>query len=165
MSEVAADYAGSSGYKNLEPRALVGLISNWFERVAEVIPPTEYTTMFAGETKTLYPLQGLGEICLEYNGSRYLPRRDDEPNRPLQACTYRLSMREESSGLPEADPPEPLSWWMPLHMEYGPKLVLDTHATVEELVGSTKEQRERLERLLGGLQTAFVAAANERSKV
>lgn len=152
MSEVVAEEPHASGYKNLELSSLVGLINDWFESVVEAIPPSEYTTMAAGEARKLHMAPGLGEISLAYLGSRYLPRTDDQPMRPLQECTYTLTMAESDSASGE-----PLGWWMKAHLASGPKLVLDTPASLEDLLGSTVEQRARLETVLRGLKETFVS--------
>jgi hypothetical protein len=158
VSEAISDFPNVSGYKNLEPRALARLITNWFERVAGAIPPEDYKPMATGETKQLYLAPGLGEISLYYLGSRYLPRSAEQPGRPLQQCEYTLTMSEIPADSQQQDS-EPIGWWMPLHLEYGPKLVLDDTAATEELLGSTAEQRQNLEKILDGLQAAYITKA------
>jgi hypothetical protein len=152
MSEAVADSPRLSGYKTHESRALTNLLNNWFEGVVQVIPPEKYTGLGAGDAAPLCDVQGLGQITLRYEGSRYQPRTDDEPNRPLQRCEYTLSMGDGREGA------DAVGWWMPLHMEYGPKLVVDTPASTEELMGSTSEDRRNLERLVGGLHFAYISA-------
>ena len=151
MSEAVADFASSLGYDSLESPTLAEKINDWFNNVVELIPPETYTAMPAGTTERLHVVPGLGEISLRYEGASYLPKQEDHPNCPLQKFNYTLAMRADST--PEQ--PEPVGWWMPLRMVYGPQLALDANAEAEELVGSTIEQRQTVEYVLGALSFSY----------
>ena len=162
MSEAVADLSYSSGYGHFESRALANLITHWFEQVAAVIPPEKYTKLEPGRTAPLLPASDLGEIAIRYEGSRPTPKAEYEHDQsvPLQTCEYTLFMTE---GDVNRSPQEsvPLGWWMPLHMEYGPKLVIDAAVAPEEIIGGTPEDRQRLEKLLSGLVEAYTSPEAE----
>jgi hypothetical protein len=151
MSEAVADFPQPSGYKNLETRALAGLINNWFDQVASDIAPDDYKHLPAGAVAE-YVFAGMGKVSLRYLGSRYLPRDCNEPHRPLQQCDYVLSIEADRGQSAE----RASGWWMPAHMVEGPTLMLDERVTAEDFVGTTIEERMKLEQTIGRLQAAFL---------